>query len=222
MLDAPTQAFDSARAPLDYRRYWLALLRRDVTRAERIFDDALERFGPARVYLRLLAPAQVLSGAEWQRGAIAYRDEHFITHHTIRLMRRARRALVVPSPTGPVALAVAVAQESHRLGLRMVCDFLQSRNWRVAWLRDNDRATLRAAILEPRPRAILFSIGMTEGIEPAHRLIEEARRQGFDGFVIIGGRAIDHDASLVSRLGADLTAKHGLQLVRKLKRLGVG
>ena len=27
---------------------------------------------------------------------------------------------------------------------------------------------------------------------------------------------------LVSRLGADLTAKHGLQLVRKLKRLGVG
>lgn len=222
MLDATATTPESGRAPPNYRRYWLALLRRDVDEAERIFTDALARVGPARVYLRLLAPAQVLSGAEWARGAITYRDEHFITHHTIRLMRRARRAMVVPNPTGPVALAAAVAQESHRLGLRMVCDFLQSRNWRVHWLRDNDRAALRRAVDELRPRAILFSIGMSEGIEPAHRLIEESRRRRHDGLVIVGGRAVDHDPSIVARLGADLTAKHGLQLVRKLSRIGTG
>ena len=222
MLDATVISHESGRAPPNYRRYWLALLRRDVGEAERIFTDALARFGPARVYLRLLAPAQVLSGTEWQRGAITYRDEHFITHHTIRFMRRARRALVTRDPTGPVALAAAVAQESHRLGLHMVCDFLASRSWRVHWLRDNDRGSLRDALGASRPRAILFSIGMSEGVDPAHRLIDEARRQGFAGLVIVGGRAVDHDASLVAKLGADLTAKHGLQLVRKLKRMGVG
>src|SRR5687768_6169585 len=177
MLDATVSSHESGRAPPNHRRYWLALLRRDVGLAEQIFDDALKRYGPARVYLRLLAPAQVLSGAEWARGAITYRDEHFITHHTIRLMRRARRALVVSEPTGPVALAAAVAQESHRVGLRMVCDFLASRSWRVQWLRDNDRATLRNTMNESRPRVILFSIGMRDGVEPAQRLIDEARRQ---------------------------------------------
>jgi hypothetical protein len=68
-----------------------------------------------------------------------------------------------------------------------------------------------------RPNAFLFSIGLDRGLEPARRLIGELRRQRTDGLIVVGGGAINQDPSLVERIGADLTALNGLQLVRRLK-----
>src|SRR4051794_13936558 len=42
----------------NYRRYWLALYRRDVATAERVVDAAMAAWSPQRVYLRLFEPAQ--------------------------------------------------------------------------------------------------------------------------------------------------------------------
>jgi methanogenic corrinoid protein MtbC1 len=204
--------------PPSYRRYWVALLRRDVALAEQFFLQAREAMSPARLYLKFFAPALQLSGDEWARGRIDHQAEHFITHHTLRFMRLIRRELVVPRPTGPVALAASVAQERHRVGLRMVCDFLQSQNWQIQWLRAGEPEGLSEVLARWRPRAILLSIGMAEGLGPAERILSEARREGFEGLAIVGGRAIDADPSLVKAIGADLTAMHGLQLLRTLRR----
>src|SRR5690242_19959757 len=99
-------------------QYWLALYRRDVAAAGRIVDDWLARHTPQRIYLRLFEPALSVSGSLFARGRIRYRDEHFVTYHTLRFMRRrVRRGFVVPNPTGPLALATGVWQESHLIGL---------------------------------------------------------------------------------------------------------
>jgi hypothetical protein len=65
----------------------------------------------------------------------------------------------------------------------------------------------------------MFSIGMQEGIEPTRRLIEEARRCGFNGSVAVGGRAILENRANVEAMGADLTADNALQFQRKVRPL---
>jgi methanogenic corrinoid protein MtbC1 len=200
-----------------YRRYWLALYRRDVAAAERIVSEALRQWSPQRIYLRLFEPALNLSGTLWARGVVTYHDEHFVTHHTLRLMRRVRHAFVPLETSGPLALATGIGQESHLIGLRMVCDFLRWANWRIHWLSSNDRGAVHEAIRRLRPDALLISVGLDTSIDPARRLIADLRRRQFPGLIAIGGRPINSDPSLVQYTGADLTAPNGAALVRILR-----
>ena len=201
----------------EYLRYWTLLYRRDVAGATRIVERCLREWTPQRIYLRLFEPALNLSGTFWAEGRIRYQDEHFITWHTLRLMRRVRREFILPDPSGPLALATGVGQESHVIGLRMACDFLQSVNWRIRFLPSNDRATVRDAAVALKPNAFLFSIGLDRGLEPARRLIAELRRQRYAGLVVVGGAAINQDVSVVPKIGADLTALNGMHLIRRLR-----
>jgi methanogenic corrinoid protein MtbC1 len=200
-----------------YRRYWMALYQRDVDKAGQIVDQCLAQWKPEHVYLRLFEPALNLSGKLWAGGSITYRDEHFVTHHTLRFLRRARRKLVPAAPTGALAMATAAGQESHLIGLRMVCDFLQSDNWRIHWLPSNDRVTVRQAAKNLRPEALLISIGLDLGLPPAKRVIADVRGAGFDGLVVVGGAAINRDLARVQAIGADMTALNGFLLTRKLR-----
>jgi methanogenic corrinoid protein MtbC1 len=200
-----------------YRRYWAALHRRDVAQAQDIVNQWLHERTPQQIYMRLFLPALNLSGVKWAAGEIDHRDEHFITYNTLRFMRIVRHKMVVENPTGPLAIAAGVAQESHRIGLRMCCDFIQSDNWRIVWLRGTERALLREAITEHKPDMLMFSIGMQEGIEPTRRLIQEARRCGFNGTVAVGGRAILENRANVAAMGANLTADNALQFQRKVR-----
>lgn len=202
---------------LSYKRYWVALYRRDVMRAERIVDQALQQWRPERIYLRIFEPALNFSGKMWAAGCITHQDEHFVTYHTLRLLRRVRRLLVPAPPDGPLALAISSAQESHVIGLRMVCDFLQSGNWRIHWPSSNDRATLRDVVQRLRPQATLISIGLDKGLAPARRMIGELRRIGYPGVIVVGGAAVNRDPNRVQALGADLTAPNGAVLLRQLR-----
>jgi methanogenic corrinoid protein MtbC1 len=194
------------------------LYRRQVERAEQIVDRLLKRWTPQRIYLRLFQPALYLSGSRFARGRITYHDEHFITHHTLRLMRRVRRTFHEPPIDAPVALAISLAQQSHRVGLRMVCDLLHGAGWRIVWVEGVERGMLRNAMIEHGPDLLLLSIGTEQGLTQARRLIGEARRRGHRGLIAVGGRIIARDPALVDKLGADLTASDGLDLIRRLRQ----
>src|SRR3954465_5436050 len=114
-----------------YRRYWMALYRRDVGAGGRIVDQWLRDWKPEHIYLRLFEPALNLSGKLWAGGSIRYQDEHYGSYHTLRFLRRVRHRFVKPAPTGPLAMATAAGQESHLIGLRMVDDRLQADYWRI-------------------------------------------------------------------------------------------
>ena len=216
MDDAETVAAPSR--PPSYRRYWHALFRRDVAAAERVVVAARVVWKPGRIYLRLFQPALALSGKLWAAGAITYHDEHFVTYHTLRLIRRVRHQWVPRETTGPLAVATGAGQESHLVGLRMVCDFLGAENWRIRWLGANDRGVVRRAATSLRPEAFLISIGLDTALPRAARLIGELRDHRYKGLVIVGGAAINKDPSRVAALGADLTAINGRHLVRLLRR----
>lgn len=207
----------ASRGP-NYRKYWLALFRRDVAGAEQVLDQPIRRWSPARIYLRLLDPALNLSGTLFARGAIGYRDEHCVTFHTLRFMRRVRRLFVPARTTGPLALATGVQQESHRIGLRMVCDFIQADNWRIHWLAGNERGVVWEPVRRLEPAMVMLSLGLESSGTPAGRLIAYLRRQGYGGLIAIGGRVVNCQPKLVQQLGADLTAPNGLEFARLVRR----
>jgi methanogenic corrinoid protein MtbC1 len=205
-------------APPSYRRYWHALYRRDVELAAHMVDRALREWSPQRIYLRLFEPALGMSGTLFAAGKITWQDEHFVTHHTIRFMRRVRRRFVPLETFGPLALATGVVQESHVIGLRMVCDFLQWANWRIHWLSSNDRGTLSGAVERLRPDAVLFSLGREASARPATRLIAALRRQQYPGVIAVGGGAVNRNPELPRELGADLTAPDALEFLKRIGR----
>jgi methanogenic corrinoid protein MtbC1 len=200
-----------------YRRYWLSLYHRDVAAAEREVDLAIRQWTPQRIYLRLFEPALNLSGTLWARGKITYQDEHHVTYHTLRFLRRVRRRFVQQETFGPLALAAGVGQESHMIGLRMVCDFLRWANWRVHWATTNDRAVIGELAERLQPAAVLLSMGRPEGAPHARRIIADLRRRDYKGVIAIGGRAVNSDPSLVQKVGATLTAPNGALLLRALR-----
>jgi methanogenic corrinoid protein MtbC1 len=206
----------------NHRRYWLALYRRQVDVAEEIVDRALADWPARRIYHRLFEPALGLSGTFFARGVIHYRDEHFITYHTLRLMRLVRRTFVRADPDGPLALASGVGQESHLIGLRMVCDFMQAANWRIDWLATHERGVFREAVARHAPAAVLLSLGRPVGAVHARRIVTDLRRIGYPGVIAVGGLPIQQDPALVRVIGADLTARNGLELVRVLRSRGLG
>lgn len=209
------------RKSVDHRRLWLTLYRRDVEGARRLIERALKFQPPYRIYLRLFQPTLAMSGTMWSKGFISYRDEHFITHHVTQLMRIVRRELIKSPPTGPVALAVRVGPNHHFIGLRMVCDLLQWDNWQVRWTPQDYRGVLRDSLRINQPSALLLGIGSMQSICLGKRLIAEARRHGFRGVIVVGGSVIDADPSLIGQMGADLTARDGLELIRKFRHLGI-
>jgi methanogenic corrinoid protein MtbC1 len=225
IVGADTSSLDDevvsgARRP-NYRRYWLALYRRRVEIAEQIVAEVLGVWPPRRIYHRLFEPALALSGTLFARGVISYNDEHFITYHTTRLMRRVRHTFVPRRPTGPLALASGVGQESHLIGLRMVCDFLQAANWRIRWLATHERGVFREAVTREASAAVLLSVGRRTGVVPARRIVGELQRIGYGGVIAVGGQAIAQEPELVGEIGADLTARNGLELLRLLRCRGI-
>ena len=217
VVEPAAAAAERDRTALPYRRYWTALYRRDVPAAAAIVRDCLDHVPPARIYLHLFEPALALSGTLWAEGRIHHRDEHFVTYHTLRLMRQVRHLFVSTRPAGPLAIVTSAGQESHAIGLRMVCDFLQADNWRIHWLPSNDRPVVRQAVKRLQPDALLISIGLDLGLAPAKRVIADAREAGLTGLVVVGGAAINRDPARVQAIGADMTALNGFLLNRQLR-----
>jgi methanogenic corrinoid protein MtbC1 len=219
----PTKPPAERKSRLNYRRYWFTLYRRDVGTAAHIVEDALAHAGPRRIYHRLFHPALALSGTLFARGAIGFCDEHFVTHHTLRLMRRVRHAMLAERPPreAPPVAALGIAVGGHSVGLQMVCDCLEWGHWRVRLLDTPERGLMRAAVQEQEPRAVLISIGLERGVPPAKRLIEELRRMNYPGVVAVGGRMVMSRPELVQALGADLTAPNGTVLLRRFQQMGI-
>ncbi|MDB5333569.1 MAG: hypothetical protein JWP03_4720 [Phycisphaerales bacterium] len=216
-MTGATSQLHSGIGPRTYRRYWLRLYRRDVEGAREIVVRALSQWAPQRIYLRLFEPALNLSGTLFAKGRITYHDEHFVTHHTLRFMRTVRRRFVPRETFGPLALATGVGQESHLIGLRMVCDFLRWANWRIHWLTSNDRAVVAETSARLAPDAVLLSLGTDGSVIPAGRLIADLRRWGFPGLIAVGGRAINCDPRRAEELNADLSAPNAAAFLRALR-----
>lgn len=94
--------------------------------------------GVETLYVRVLVPLLVDTGARWQQGAVKVWEEHFATA-TVRTIVEALYAEVVATSgmrprLGKTAVLACPPGEQHDLGLRMLADRMQLGGWDVYFL----------------------------------------------------------------------------------------
>ena len=174
------------------------------------------------VYLDLLAPAARRLGEWWEDDICDFAE---VTIGLLRLQGAMRE--ISPSflgaadlgiggrPSGPRALLVPLPGEQHTFGLSMVHDFFRRAGW-DAWSGPvASRAELAAMVQHQWIDVVGFSMGCDERMEVARAEIRAVRQASRNPgmAVMVGGPPFIANPRLAAEIGADGTARDGLQAV---------
>lgn len=121
-------------------------------------------------------------------------------------------------PQSPPRVAIAVLNDHHLLGKRIILSFLKASGIPVLDWGSCSEEQLVTRTLENRVRILLVSTLMLPSalrIGPARKRLRES---GFTGKLIVGGAPFRIDPSLVREVGADATADNAMECVNLVKR----
>ena len=116
-------------------------------------------------------------------------------------------------------IAACVDEERHQMGLRMLCDLLELEGWDTLYLGASvPIESLVDMVKKRQPDVVALSATIAPHLPRLRAAIEAIRREKLDTVPLImaGGRALDGNAALAERLGADLTASDAAEAVRAL------
>ncbi|HEX6212401.1 MAG TPA: cobalamin-dependent protein [Methylomirabilota bacterium] len=203
-----------------HRRYLDALVRGDAAGADAVVAQArAEGWGTERIYLELLAPAQVEVGARWRGGRLSVADEHLATQITLAQMERLRETLALPPARGLRAVVACVQGESHAVGARMLADFLAMDGWAVDYLgADVPTRDLADFVARRRPDLVALSVTQADRLPAMTAAVAALRRLTPAPRIIAGGGGIGRGVDTAS-LGVDAIAADALTGLQHARRL---
>ena len=115
--------------------YVAALVQPDARRARSLITNALEAgIHPESLYLDVLAPALYEIGLRWERDELGIAAEHLASSVTESAMAELAGRMRRDSPARGPAVVACVGEELHRIGSRVVADFLEGAGWDVEHL----------------------------------------------------------------------------------------
>ncbi len=191
------------------------------------FVTALQKNGFAAdtLYLSLLSPAAALLGQYWEDDVCNFADVTIGLVHLQQAMRALGPAFfsgnALKAPVGPRALLMPLPGEHHTFGLTMLADFFRRAGWNTWSGTVVDHAALKQMVSAESVDLIGFSVAcdnMLDTVRHAIEIVREASRNR-DLVVMVGGPPFVVDASHARKVGADGTAKDGLQAVAEAQRL---
>lgn len=201
--------------------YLDALRRGDRRAAFRVLDDALDAGAELRdLYVDVVQPAMREIGRLWEENVLTVAEEHVATAITQAAMARMfERVFVWRDVRTPRLLAACAEDERHQMGLRMLCDLLELDGWETTYLGASVPVeSLIDFVRKHNPDAVAISATIAPHIPRVRDAIAAIRSADLpkQPVIAVGGRAFHGDASLVGRVGADLTAEDAVVAVRLL------
>jgi methanogenic corrinoid protein MtbC1 len=199
-------------------QYLDAVLGGDARAAISLVADAV-RGGTAAedVCLRVFQPALHEVGERWERGEISVADEHFATATTTDALATVTTALDRRERHANTALVCSTPGERHRLGGRMVADFLDAAGWHVVHQAEAARVEdLVALARAERVDVVALSTSLPWLLPEARRLCVALHALLDPPRVIVGGRAYRGDAHVAELVGADAYAPDPASLLAQL------
>lgn len=188
-----------------------ALVRGDRRDADRLVDRMLDRGERLQtLYLDIMQPAMREIGRLWQENELTVAEEHLATAIAQSSMGRAfERVYRWHDARTPSLIAACVDEERHQLGLRMLCDLLEIDGWDTAYLGASVPIESLVSMVEKRqPQVVALSATITPHLPRLRVAISAIRESKVETqpVIMVGGRAVNGDADLATRLGADFTA----------------
>jgi len=211
-LEAATEAPTTPRrARVDHAdRMAQRLVAGDENGAMAVAEAALAGgMEPEDLYLDVLAESMRRIGDRWGTGSVTVAEEHQATAIMHRLLGRLGRNFARPGRGRGTIVLGAAAGDHHGLPGAFVADPLRGRRFTVV---DLGADSPPEAFVDAARRADhLLAVGITltaPPLTPVRQTIEALRQAGITVPVLVGGAAIDGEAS-ARRLGADLFAGSG-------------
>ena len=195
-----------------------ALLRIDQLKVKEIFSLANPHVDPIERIENLISPALEWIGAEWEQGRLSLSQVYMsgrICEDMVNEILPTSQARSINQP----AMAIAVLEDYHTLGKRIVYSMLRSAGY---VLRDYGRVTVEELIkniAQDRIEIILISVLMLPSALRVKKLHQSLDLAGLPVKIIVGGAPFRFDPKLWREVGADgcgNTASDALQLVRSI------
>lgn len=209
LMDSLAHPPTSWEAPLGSlsAAYLEHLLRGDrkaaVSLTRRCVTDGM---GIDAILLDILEPAQRDVGRRWALGEISVAQEHFCTAVTQFVMTDLYPALFNGEESQRRLVAVHVPGSIHHVGLRMVVDILECRDWSTTYVVDDVTVeSLPGIVAEDQADLVLVSASMPSQIALMTAMIRALREdpRTRDVKVVVGGRPFLVAPDLVDAVGAD-------------------
>ena len=207
------------RMGTDADRFMTLLLRGSRCEAEDLFTSRIDAGLPlTEAYLEILQPALREVGKLWEAAEIDVSDEHFFSEAVQDIMAASRER---KPQKGPTFLGIAVSGEHHRIGIRMVADFLALGGWNTVNLGGNlPTASLLKALRNYRVDVLGISAAMACHIDAVENVMRAVRADPPGGVkIIVGGMAFNEEPELWRRIGADGYAADAADAVGVARRL---
>jgi MerR family transcriptional regulator, light-induced transcriptional regulator len=196
--------------------YLLALRNGSGREADRVVQKALDDKVQAHsIYLDVFQPVAYEIGRLWQRNEFSVAQEHLATAIIERQMGELHPLFKSTSPKNKTALIGCVADEFHRLGARMVADFLEYDGWSVYYLgaavpTDSFIGMAR----ELNANLIGVSAQMIFHVTTIAEIAAEADRRGMSGLPIMaGGLPFIQQPDLYKALGVHFSGQDAREAV---------
>jgi serine phosphatase RsbU (regulator of sigma subunit)/methanogenic corrinoid protein MtbC1 len=198
--------------------YVAALVEPDARRARGLIGRAIDAgTDPHDVYLDVLAPALYEIGRLWESNEIGVAAEHLASSTTESVMAEIAGRLRTGAPHRGAAVVACVGEELHRLGSRIVSDFLESDGWDVEHLGAMVPVEQIVEVAASRRAGVVaLSVTMQARLPELRRAVAELRALEPPPLVAIGGQGLG-----TFEVDADLRTQDPRELVARAAELPV-
>lgn len=201
--------------------HWAAVADGDRLRALDVVSTLFAQgWSTDRIAHELVVPSQARVGQLWLTGEWSVVQEHGATEVNEAVVHWLTAHLRPPADDAPTFVASCLQGERHALAALVVAHDLMARGARVVYLgADPEPSGLRAAVLDLRPSAVLFSASITCCLGRQRGLFSDLTSLGVP--VVVGGQAFagPPGGGRASVLGATAHAESAVQVLDLLPEL---
>jgi methanogenic corrinoid protein MtbC1 len=199
------------------REFERALLELDRVTSQRLLLGENPASGPHERIERMIVPALESIGEGWEAGRVSLSQVYMAG----RLCESLVDSILPPADPGrrrQPPMAIAVLEDYHLLGLRIVYSALRASGFE---LHNYGRVTvdeLLTRVAEDGIALLLISVLMLPSALQIKEVISRLRSSGLETRVIVGGAPFRFDPSLAAEVGADAvgdSAGDAVSLVRR-------
>lgn len=202
-------------------RYLKAVIAGNETEAAEVITQGVDAgWGPAALYLDVMASAMITVGDMWHDGAITIAHEHQATLITTRQMAVLKTMLPRAESTGLHAVVSAIEHDGHLVGAMIFADFLTFNGWDVDLVGTGVPVDDLARMIEERkPDLLGLSVTFEAGLSTARKTVQAIKSVSPSTKIVLGGSATVNFAEASEQVGADLVVTDALQAMVMIRQL---
>lgn len=202
--------------------YLRTILQGERRQAVALVLDAVDRgLSIPDLYMEVFQPVLEEVGRRWETNRLTVGQEHYCSAVTQSIMAQLYPRLFQGEPDGPCLVAASTQGNLHQIGIRMLADLMELDGWDTHFLgSDLPVAEVTGALRERKADALALSVTLSSQLPAAADTIRAVREiaELSHVAVLIGGRAVLHDPSVVDHVGADAWAPTAAAAVHTLNQ----